>query len=319
MSFQIDQGLAQFDYLDHHAILGVPLGAAAGAVRKRYLKIARSLHPDSRGAEDDKNYASQLLSKLVNPAYEILSQEKNRAEHEVLLRLLGKRLNYEQENLVFQENFTQELLKTANPDQFYQEKLQELAAKQYQILDQALVITGKLSELNMAYLLRQEIDALSAPSSTSQVAPAKPVVTSPPTNAVATPAAVPKVNQTKAPPGVTFVSQYCRRAEEFIAKNNFQAAVLELRDALKLEPQNSRCHSLLGTAYLKQNQITMAKIHFNQALKQDPKETDAILGLEQIKKLEVKAQKTAKVGTQGATSGKPKGGGLFGLFGGKKK
>lgn len=320
MSFQIDQGLAQFDYLDHHAILGVPLGADSGAIRKRYLRIARNLHPDSRGAEADKNHASQLLSRLVNPAYETLSQEKNRAEHDVLLRLLGKRLVYEQDSLIFREAFTQELLTTNDPEQYYQQKVQELAANQYQALDQTMTITGQLSELNMAYLLRQETSGAGAAGNTpASPTPDRPVVTPSPATAVTTPTANPQVNQTKTAAGVTFVSQYCRRAEEFIAKNNFQSAVLELRDALKLEPQNSRCHSLLGTVYLKQNQLTMAKVHFNQALKQDPKEAGAILGLEQIKKLEVKAQKTGKVGTQGDTSSKPKGGGIFGLFGGKKK
>uniref|UniRef100_A0ACD5GVI3 Tetratricopeptide repeat protein n=1 Tax=Desertifilum tharense IPPAS B-1220 TaxID=1781255 RepID=A0ACD5GVI3_9CYAN len=66
---------------------------------------------------------------------------------------------------------------------------------------------------------------------------------------------------------MTPVDQYYRRAEELMSKGNLAQAILELRDALKLEPSNSSCHSLLGEIYLKQNQSTMAKVHINQALK----------------------------------------------------
>jgi Flp pilus assembly protein TadD len=53
-------------------------------------------------------------------------------------------------------------------------------------------------------------------------------------------------------------------------------AKVELQDALKLEPQNSRCHSLMAMVYLRDNQLKMAKIHFDHALKLDPKEKIAL-------------------------------------------
>ncbi len=76
MSFRVDSGLFKFDFTDHHAILGVPVDADAKDIRKRYLKIARRLHPDSSSFLDstEKEWANQLLAKLVNPAYEKLSQ-----------------------------------------------------------------------------------------------------------------------------------------------------------------------------------------------------------------------------------------------------
>ena len=79
MSFQIDQGLFKFDFIDNHAILGVPISADSKEVRKRYLKIARRLHPDSLTTNSDavKHQATQLLSKLVNPAYEKLSKDQD--------------------------------------------------------------------------------------------------------------------------------------------------------------------------------------------------------------------------------------------------
>ena len=322
MSLQIDRGLAKFDYVDHHAILGVPINAGASEIRKRYLRIARSLHPDSRGEAVNLQLANQLLSKLVNPAYEFLSQEKDRAEYEVLLRLLGQRLANERQAIVFEEGLAKEILKSRELDSFYQQAVQQLAEKQYQSLNQVLELTGQLSELNMAYLLckagKAELGSeqwhnLSA--SSTPPAGAKPT-TSMTSSKSTTPPGFESRGKSTTPPAESFVSQYCRRAEELLAKNSFQLAILELRDALKLDPNNSRCHSLMGTIYLKQNQLTMAKVHFNQALRFDPQDLAAINGKEKITKLEQKAQK-AKM--QQSPPQKPGSGGLFGLFGGRKK
>lgn len=254
MSFPIERGLAQFDHLDHHAILGIPLDATAAEIRKRYLTIVRILHPDSRGKEGDRQQANQLLSKLVNPAYEVLSQEKQRTEYEVLLRLLGQRLGEVKSQLVVRDPAVQQLLQAANPHEFYREAVQKLADRQYQSLDQVMELINQLSELNMVYLLRRETNskvvAVEMPTSTAGAAvPAQP--SGAPSSPVAAASAVPRERTTPAP-GESFVDQYYRRAEEFLAKNNFQPAILELRDALKLEPQNSRCHSLMGMVYLKQ-------------------------------------------------------------------
>lgn len=61
-----------------------------------------------------------------------------------------------------------------------------------------------------------------------------------------------------------------------IDKNQFAQAKVELQDALKLEPKNSRCHSLIAMVYLRQNQLKMAKIHFENALKLDPSDEMAL-------------------------------------------
>jgi len=52
----------------------------------------------------------------------------------------------------------------------------------------------------------------------------------------------------------------------------------------------------------------MAKVHINQALKLDPKNSTALTGKQQLDKLEQKSGNTRKQSS-----------GLFGLFGGKKK
>ena len=90
----ITAGLFKLDITDHHAVLGFSLSADPKQVRKRYLKVARQLHPDSllEASEEQKRMASELLSKMVNPAYEALGNEKKAAEHLVLLKLKQQQL-----------------------------------------------------------------------------------------------------------------------------------------------------------------------------------------------------------------------------------
>ncbi|MBC6474524.1 MAG: DnaJ domain-containing protein [Hormoscilla sp. GM102CHS1] len=45
MSFLIQKGLFKTDFTDYHAILGVPVYAENKEIRKRYMKIAKKLHP----------------------------------------------------------------------------------------------------------------------------------------------------------------------------------------------------------------------------------------------------------------------------------
>jgi curved DNA-binding protein CbpA len=299
MDFQIAQGLATYDYVDHYAILGVPLTADAGEIRRRYLHIVRSLHPDSR-AEANKELASQFLSKLVNPSYKVLSQERERTEYLVLLRLLGQRLVQERARVELQTPGAQQLLQIPGLlDNSYRQAVQEVALSQYESLEQTLALTGQLSELNLVYLQRQEV----------AVPPVVPVQSAP--RAEPPTAAAGEVAPLDT--AALYASQYHRRAQELIAKNNFQAAMVELRDALKLDPDNSQCHSLLGTLYLKLNQLTMARVHFNQALKFNPRNAAALDGKQQVEKLERQSKSSQSRGAQ-----KPSGG-LFGLFGSRKK
>ncbi len=304
MTFQIDRGLSQFDYADHYAILGLPMTSEAGEIRKRYLQIARSLHPDSC-PEANKDLASQLLSKLVNPSYQVLSQERERSEYTILLRLLSQRLAQEHPAIELESESALQLLQTpADSEDFYKRTVNELAQQQYQSLDQALAVTSQLSELNLAYLMAQ----VGARAGVNSPRPEKPDHGGP----------TPSAQEAPPDPELTdssisaYVNQYYRRAELLIAKNNLQPAIVELRDALKLQPQNSKCHSLMGTTYLKLNQLTMAKIHFNQAIKYDSRNAMALMGKEQVEQLE-RHTKTAR------TPQKTTRGGLFGLFGGGKK
>ncbi len=339
MSFQIERGLFSLEFTDHHAILGVPVDAEIKDIRKRYLKIARRLHPDALATETeaDKQRASQYLAKLVNPAWERLSQEKERNEYTLLLKLKGQQALRQQESIELGSNLAKQLSTASNPDHFYVTSLKDLANKQYEQLDQTLEITAQISEMNLVYLMRKESSGglnlgegrkqaiytgANLPDSTAG-SPSMPQPSMQPSNRMTPPAPSPQTRQQM------LVEQYYRRARALFDKGNYAQAILELRDALKVDATNGRCHSLMGIIYLKQNQGTMAKIHFTQALKHNPQDEDAIAGMQRLGQAaspKVNAQRDAR-----ATPAAPKsaskaakpddkkgGGGLFGLFGKKK-
>jgi curved DNA-binding protein CbpA len=89
-ALRIDRGIGQFDFNDYYAVLGLPITADGIQVRRRYIGIAKRLHPDVYGKTlEEKEKATRFLAKLVNPAYNALSHEREKAEYTSLLRLLG--------------------------------------------------------------------------------------------------------------------------------------------------------------------------------------------------------------------------------------
>lgn len=309
MSYKIDSGLFLFDFTDHHAVLGVPVDADFKDIRKRYLQIARYLHPDTCKAASvaDKQLASSLLSKLVNPAYEKFSIERNRVEYVVLLREISKRLAQEAASIQLKSELSLQLKQSNDLDRFYRNAITQLAQKQYQSLEQVMPSIAQISELNLVYLMHKGGSGLRSQSSTPDANP----------NAIASQPSQPQ------PEPESMVEPYLRRAQALIEKNIFAQARVELQDALKLEPNNSRCHSLIGLIYLKQNQVTMAKVHINKALQLDAKDEIALKIKPQIDKLTQPSgsQSTNPTkATQSQQSDRSKNGGMFGgMFGGKKK
>lgn len=310
MSFRIERGLFKYDLTDYHAVLGVPVDADPKEIRKRYLKIARRLHPDrcASASAAQKQLASDLLSKLVNPAYEQLSAERSRAEYIAVLTQMSKRLIQESASVQLDTDGAKQLASTPNIDHLYKTAIANMAVAQYDSLEKVLENISQISELNVVYLMRNGGKKFAPPPP-----PPSPQVMS---------------NTTSSPPTssseVSVTSQYIRRAQELITKNQLAAARVELQDALKLEPNNSSCHSLLGVVYLKQNQIKMAKVHFDRTLQLDPKDEQALAGKRKIEQILGKkpgnAKSAAKLNTGTKQLNKSGGNGLFGgLFGGKKK
>ncbi|QLE39435.1 J domain-containing protein [Nostoc sp. C052] len=319
MSFKIDRGLFKYDFIDHHAVLCVPVDADVKEIRKRYLQVARRLHPDSSFTETDaqKQLGNELLSKLVNPAYEKLVGDRTRTEYILILSQIGKRLVQESTSVTLNTDLAKQLVEAANVDNFYKTAIAKLAQTQYDSLEQALQVIAQASELNLVYLMRSVSKSSTAPP------PAQPKVQSgtpqpnTPKNPLPAPAAAP------AKDGLV-VEQYVRRAQSLIEKNQFAQAKVELQEALKLEPKNSRCHSLIAMVYLRQNQLKMAKIHFDNALKLDPSDETALQWKPKIDKAlgqQISDHKVTSSPNNGDKQPDKSGsGGLFGgLFGGKKK
>lgn len=315
-SLQISQGLSEFGYTDHYAILGLPVDAPSNEIRKRYLKIARSLHPDSCPPGTDKELASQVLSRLVNPSYQALSQEKERSEYALLLKLVGQRANLELDLARLKDDDAQKIASGAGYEKRYEELVADLAQHQYDDLEQLISYIERLSELNLVFLLRRENPQYQVTTFTSNPAAAVPSATV--HAAVVSPSAPVMSVHTASSASQTsedFVRQYLRRAEDLMSKNRFQEAIKELRDALKIDPNSGRCQTLLGRIYLKQNQLTMAKVHLNQARKLDPENLEMIKAMADLQKLERAAGKSTQ-SQQGKNTDQRRG--LFGLFGGKK-
>lgn len=320
MALRIDRGLFKYDFIDHHAVLCVPVDADVKELRKRYLTIARRLHPDAniKASTTEQQVAEEFLAKLVNPAYEKLSTERTRAEYMIVLSQMGKRLVQEASTVELQTDLAKELVNVpeSNINQLYKAAIAHIAKTQYDSLQNVAQVIAQISELNLVYLMR----------SANKLFTAQPPLVQPTTTS-GSPSPTPAAGSTATTQAIfnedSVAETYIRRAQGLIDKNQLSQAQIELQDALKLEPKNSRGHSLIALVYLKQNRLKMAKIHFDNALKLDPNDKTS---LEWKPKLD-KALGLQSGGAKGTPStnnaGKQSdkfGGGLFGsLFGGKKK
>ncbi len=315
MVFQIQRGLFSSEFVDYYALLGMPLFSDGKDVRKSYLKIARRLHPDSALlGSSDKQFAGQLLSKLINPAWECLVQEKSKIEYDLLLKLKAKEAAGNPNSTEGLSSVAQALLDSADVESEYRTLVQSLTAKQFEHLSQSEELTAQISELNLVYLVKTQGNWTSGAG-----IPIKPMTSmgKPSTAQPEAPTAPPSTNFSAA--RQSLADPYFNRAEIAFKRQNYPQAVLELRDALKLEPNNGRSHSLLGMVYLEQKQGTMARIHFDKALSLDASDAMALEGKQLLQKMASKSPTaaTAKGSTNAKDGGKSPG--MFGGLFGKKK
>jgi tetratricopeptide (TPR) repeat protein len=299
MTFQLDRGLFQYDFTDQHAILGVGVNAEELDIRERYKTVARLLHPDSANWKTvaDREFAVQLFSRLVTHAYGKLSRTSQREEQIIMLQLLSKRSLEEGDRIQVADPLCQQLYQSgADFEQVYQQILSQIITQQYTQLAESISVINQLSELNLVYLLRKQLQSVrSAPPSAA-------------TNQV--PAAAKENN----PAEVAKVSQIegsLRRADEYLTMKNWGKAVLELRDATSIEPTNARAHALLGLAYLRQQQTTMAKISINKAIQLNPQDPQVIQAKQEF-------DRTASSKNSASKATDKKSEGIFGFKFGKK-
>jgi Flp pilus assembly protein TadD len=209
-----------------------------------------------------------------------------------------------------------ELLKAGdNQEILYHKYLSAIAQKEYQALNKTLERIALISELNLVYLISQaEKNENNKVVSSAAVANKNSSASSPESNTETSP------ETSSEPTSTNLIESYLRRGKKLIDNKDYSKAVLELREALKLEPKNSNVHTLLGLAYFKQNHLGMAKIHINKALQLDPNNKIALEGKQALEKLSSDASTTdsSDKNSSQKKSNPNSRGILGGLFGRKK-
>jgi curved DNA-binding protein CbpA len=300
MSFKLDRGLFQFDFTDRHAILGVSVNAEEIDIRERYKNVARLLHPDSAQwkTDEERNFAIRLFSRLVTHAYGALSKSSTREEQSIVLQLLGKRLVEESSNLEIADPLCQQLYQSgADFEQVYARTLVEMAKTQYLDLHRSIEAIEQMSELNMVYLLRKQLQ-------TVRSTPPQPIASTP-----ANSAPEPSTDLVKPSP----IEGALRRADEYVSKKIWAKAGLELREAIAVEPSSARAHALMGLVYLHQQQMTMAKISMKKAIQLNANDPHVL----RIKQEFDRVSSPGNNSTAKAPAAKKPSEGIFGFFKGK--
>jgi curved DNA-binding protein CbpA len=304
MSFQLDRGLFQYDFTDRHAILGVSVNAEEVDIRERYQAVARLLHPDCAQwkTDADRQMAVRLFSRLITHAYGQLSRQSQLQEQIIMLELLGKRLLEEGNQVQIVDPLCQQLYQSgADFEQVYDRLLKQMVEHQYSQLSQSEQTINQISELNMVYMLRRQLQSVrSTPPSATNGAKSTP--------AKETTAASSELAKPSPTEGAL------RRAEDYMTKKNWVKAVPEIKEVISAEPNNARAHTLLGLVYLHQKQMTMAKISINKAIQLAPKDPQVIQAKQEFERL---ANPKASVSGSKTAPKKPSEGMFSGLFGKK--
>ncbi len=237
----------------------------------------------------EKELATKYFAKLVSPAYQILTDDRERAEYFIALRHLAQALKQTSAKLDLQSELARQFLQNPHPSN-YLKAVSEIANMQYRSLDKFLDYSADLSELNLVYLMTQEnIFQTARSTSYGQASEDETIVQDP--------------NQLKVERGMQL-------AEMYIGKKLWTEAMAELKTLTKLAPNNSKAHALMGVVYTNQNLAVMAKTCFQKALSLDPKNQIALKYMNQPGGAQPKAASgSAK---QPPKKDEKKGGGWFG-------
>ena len=329
MAFAIKHGLFRLNITDYHAILGVPLDGDPKHIRLKYLKIAQKLHPDTcKGDPVRKDLANNILSKLVNPAYEQLSRKNCFAEHQIVLTQIGKRLAEKSDRMNVASKQAKDLLQSEHKLEIvYNEHLKRLINDQYKDLEKVTEKIAIISELNLVYLMIKQGRGINREENIQPKQQKQPPTKASSAKPSQPPQPPKSPSENKPPEEITpqvRVSSFIRRAKEYIEKKSYSQAVAELRDGIKIDPNNSTCHGLMGKIYLLQNQITMAKVHIGKAHKANPQDPIVIEVRKKLNQLtknqDIKANNRKAKGSSKSNAPASENKGLFsGFFGSKKK
>ncbi len=307
LSPKVTTGLAKYGD-DYHAILGAPINADERQVRRAYLKVAKALHPDGfAGREAERELAAWLFSKLISPANEVMSRDRERTEYLTILKLRTKQLLTVPANEIWPKTAAaQTLIGQANLDAVYADAVYELATGIYQNLPTALERIGELSQLNLAYLLLSNNfkPPVAPPKTPSKVTPSRP--TSPPiANARSTtrynpaqpPPPQPETVSSSAPAGTTRPATpppeappepakpveptpdpgrvRFDQAMAMMERKNYREAIQFLNFAISADPQKSDYYLQRGIAHQETGNLPLARPDFQRAITLDPDNVEA--------------------------------------------
>ncbi|HLO86512.1 MAG TPA: DnaJ domain-containing protein [Nostocaceae cyanobacterium] len=262
--------------LDPYAVLGISVNADERQIFKRYHHLAKLLHPDNNIKSDDQDseLAQAVFTNLINPAYEQLKQTKKRLDVLQILRSEAKHLD-RQKVLTSPISIAKEMIvkSTQEAELIYEEAIAHQAVTQYKSLEQSYQITKQLCILNLVYLWLPNNESPLI-TSTLEVKPAS-------LDNEAKPAAVKvadlKISEhTNTKLTTNYAQRHYERALQYTKQQNWAIAVEELRDAIKLEPNNGDYYALLGVVHFQQQLIGMAKVYIRQALKLNPQQPLAL-------------------------------------------
>lgn len=248
--------------VDPYAIIGVPVTTDTSRLVKRYRTVAKLLHPDRYSGADPQvcDLVTQILARLVNPAYGAVKDERSQREMLALVRLSA--LQALKDGIAVQTAVARSL--QAKPvhtaEIFYEQQVSALADRQYSDLDSFSDCTRSLIELNCVYLQLKQGETNPRPRRTGLMN-AQPEAN----------AAIKPVSEAAA---VTsnhlYAKRHYDRAKHYAQTSGWREAITELKDAIRMDPSCSDYHALMGFVYLKQEQRGMARVHLKQALKLNP-------------------------------------------------
>jgi curved DNA-binding protein CbpA len=260
-------------------------------MRKKFLKLAKILHPDVANYSDaEKQLATNYFAKMVSPAYQVLNSERDRAEYFLTLRTLAQGFKQKPPQVELQSAAARQFLQYPNEGN-YIKAINEIASLQYRNLNKILDYTAELSELNLVYLMTQE--DIGQPSASSPRRFEDETVIQDP-------------NAIKVQSGL-------KLAEMYIGKKQWTEAMRELKTLEKIAADNSKVYELIGLVYMNQDLAVMAKTSFQKVLKLDPNNAIARKYLNQSGSAQSQsAPQTGKQAPKQAPKQDDKKGGWFG-------
>ncbi|WP_392532712.1 DnaJ domain-containing protein [Nostoc sp. C117] len=253
---------------DPYAVLGISVTAEDRQILKRYHTLAKLLHPDrhTKSSNPDEELATAIFSHLINPAYEQLKHQHKR--YAAIATLLSEARVLQQQALSSESAIAQEMREMSTPEAelFYEEAIACYAEAQYKSLHQFYQVTQQISTLNLVYLDLHK-PHLFLPQKPLTIIPEVEVKTVEPTLCE---------NTNVKPVLKNYAQRHYERAIEYTRLTKWTLAVQELRDAIKLEPNNSDYYALLGFVHLQQKLLGMARVYITQALKLNPQDSLAL-------------------------------------------